>query len=85
MCIYEDSLYKHEIPDEEMGHKDPENTSESSTQVTISIVAVQTSTGDILYDTFKDGFMRSELGTPSLHKALNSNFNYFCRDTFVSH
>lgn len=40
---------------------DVEGKSSHST-VNIGIVAVQTSTGDIIYDSFQDGFMRSELG-----------------------
>jgi len=32
-------------------------------KVDIAVVAVQTSTGEIIFDLFKDGFMRNELGT----------------------
>ncbi|KAI8369324.1 muts domain V-domain-containing protein [Radiomyces spectabilis] len=35
--------------------------------VRIGIVAVQTATGDVMYDSFDDGYMRSELETRILH------------------
>ncbi|KAH7364083.1 DNA mismatch repair protein msh3 [Rhexocercosporidium sp. MPI-PUGE-AT-0058] len=38
-------------------------------KVEAGILAVQPSTGDIIYDTFEDGFMRSELETRLLHLA----------------
>ncbi|KAL2072677.1 hypothetical protein VTL71DRAFT_12020 [Oculimacula yallundae] len=38
-------------------------------KVEVGILAVQPSTGDIIYDTFEDGFMRSELETRLLHLA----------------
>ncbi|KAH6691563.1 DNA mismatch repair protein Msh3 [Plectosphaerella plurivora] len=36
-------------------------------KVDVGIVAVQPATGDIIYDTFEDGFMRSEIETRLLH------------------
>ncbi|KAF9879730.1 hypothetical protein CkaCkLH20_02541 [Colletotrichum karsti] len=36
-------------------------------KVEVGIVAVQPTTGDIIYDTFEDGFMRSEIETRLLH------------------
>ncbi|KAI9022317.1 muts domain V-domain-containing protein [Phycomyces nitens] len=36
-------------------------------RVTMAIVAVSPSTGDVIYDVFEDGFMRSELETRMLH------------------
>ncbi|KAF6841464.1 DNA mismatch repair protein msh3-like protein [Colletotrichum plurivorum] len=36
-------------------------------KVEVGIVAVQPATGDIVYDTFEDGFMRSEIETRLLH------------------
>ncbi|KAL0938694.1 MutS domain V [Colletotrichum truncatum] len=36
-------------------------------KVEVGIVAVQPATGDIIYDTFEDGFMRSEIETRLLH------------------
>ncbi|CAI0646283.1 unnamed protein product, partial [Colletotrichum noveboracense] len=36
-------------------------------KVDVGIVAVQPTTGDIIYDTFEDGFMRSEIETRLLH------------------
>ncbi|TVY17171.1 DNA mismatch repair protein msh3 [Lachnellula arida] len=36
-------------------------------KVDVGILAVQPATGDIIYDTFEDGFMRSELETRLLH------------------
>ena len=36
-------------------------------KVQVGIVAVQPATGDIIYDSFEDGFMRSELETRLLH------------------
>lgn len=36
-------------------------------KVDIGILAVQPATGDIIYDTFEDGFMRSEIETRLLH------------------
>ncbi|KAK5122465.1 Mismatch repair protein msh3 [Meristemomyces frigidus] len=41
----------------------------SDEKVQIGIVAVQPSTGDIIYDDFEDGWMRSELETRLLHIA----------------
>jgi len=38
-------------------------------KVEVGILAVQPSTGDIIYDTFEDSFMRSELETRLLHLA----------------
>ncbi|KAI9053342.1 hypothetical protein LZ554_002302 [Drepanopeziza brunnea f. sp. 'monogermtubi'] len=38
-------------------------------KVDVGILAVQPATGDIIYDTFEDGFMRSELETRLLHIA----------------
>ncbi|KAK7521945.1 DNA mismatch repair protein MSH3 [Phyllosticta citriasiana] len=38
-------------------------------KVQVGIVAVQPSTGDIIYDDFEDGFMRSEIETRLLHIA----------------
>ncbi|CZT49817.1 probable DNA mismatch repair protein msh3 [Rhynchosporium secalis] len=38
-------------------------------KVEVGILAVQPSTGDIVYDTFEDGFMRNELETRLLHLA----------------
>eukprot|EP01126_Amoeba_proteus_P050666 TRINITY_DN6000_c0_g1_i19.p1 TRINITY_DN6000_c0_g1~~TRINITY_DN6000_c0_g1_i19.p1 ORF type:complete len:1006 (-),score=192.55 TRINITY_DN6000_c0_g1_i19:743-3760(-) len=40
---------------------------DESPVVNIFIVAVQTSTGDIIYDSFQDGFMRKELETRLYH------------------
>jgi DNA mismatch repair protein MSH3 len=39
----------------------------SDEKVDVGILAVQPSTGDILYDTFEDGFMRNEIETRLLH------------------
>ncbi|KAK1998647.1 muts domain V [Colletotrichum falcatum] len=36
-------------------------------KVEVGVVAVQPTTGDIIYDTFEDGFMRSEIETRLLH------------------
>lgn len=36
-------------------------------KVDVGILAVQTSTGDIVYDSFQDGFLRSEIETRLLH------------------
>ncbi|WQF77590.1 Putative DNA mismatch repair protein MutS, core [Colletotrichum destructivum] len=36
-------------------------------KVDVGIIAVQPTTGDIIYDTFEDGFMRSEIETRLLH------------------
>ncbi|KAK7747739.1 Mismatch repair protein msh3 [Diatrype stigma] len=36
-------------------------------KVDVGIIAVQPATGDIIYDTFEDGFMRSEIETRLLH------------------
>ncbi|KAJ3029437.1 Mismatch repair protein msh3 [Rhizophlyctis rosea] len=45
-----------------------ETVSKSSMEKsTISIVAVQLSTGDVIFDEFEDGFMRNELETRLLH------------------
>ncbi|KAF1355269.1 DNA mismatch repair protein-like protein msh3 [Delphinella strobiligena] len=41
----------------------------SDEKVRIGIVAVQPTTGDVIYDDFEDGFMRSELETRLLHIA----------------
>lgn len=41
----------------------------SDEKVRIGIVAVQPTTGDVVYDDFEDGFMRSELETRLLHIA----------------
>ena len=38
-------------------------------KVDVGILAVQPATGDIIYDTFEDGFMRSEIETRLLHIA----------------
>jgi DNA mismatch repair protein MSH3 len=38
-------------------------------KVTVGIIAVQPSTGDVVYDQFTDGFMRSEIETRLLHIA----------------
>ena len=38
-------------------------------KVNVGIIAVQPSTGDIIYDEFEDGFMRSEIETRLLHIA----------------
>ncbi|ERS95715.1 hypothetical protein HMPREF1624_07790 [Sporothrix schenckii ATCC 58251] len=38
-------------------------------KVTVGLLAVQPATGDILYDSFEDGFMRSEMETRLLHIA----------------
>ncbi|KAK2755526.1 Mismatch repair protein msh3 [Arachnomyces sp. PD_36] len=38
-------------------------------KVTVGIVAVQPATGDVIYDDFEDGFMRSEIETRLLHIA----------------
>ena len=38
-------------------------------RVSFGIIAVQPSTGDIIYDEFEDGFMRSEIETRLLHIA----------------
>lgn len=38
-------------------------------KVDVGFVAVQPATGDIIYDTFEDGFMRSEIETRLLHVA----------------
>ncbi|OAQ84357.1 DNA mismatch repair protein MSH3 [Purpureocillium lilacinum] len=39
----------------------------SDEKVDVGILAVQPATGDIIYDTFEDGFMRSEIETRLLH------------------
>lgn len=41
----------------------------SDEKVRIGIIAVQPTTGDVIYDDFEDGFMRSELETRLLHIA----------------
>ena len=38
-------------------------------RVNVGIIAVQPSTGDVIYDEFSDGFMRSEIETRLLHIA----------------
>ena len=38
-------------------------------KVHVGIVAVQPNTGDVIYDDFDDGFMRSEVETRLLHIA----------------
>ena len=38
-------------------------------KVDVGVLAVQPATGDIIYDTFEDGFMRSEIETRLLHIA----------------
>jgi DNA mismatch repair protein MSH3 len=43
-------------------------------KVRVGIVAVQPATGDIIYDDFEDGFMRSEIETRLLHSKLSMLF-----------
>ncbi|KAJ0167221.1 DNA mismatch repair protein MSH3 [Colletotrichum tanaceti] len=45
----------------------PSNGQGTDEKVDVGIVAVQPTTGDIIYDTFEDGFMRSEIETRLLH------------------
>ncbi|KAK1600751.1 muts domain V [Colletotrichum navitas] len=45
----------------------PTNGQGTDEKVEVGIVAVQPTTGDIIYDTFEDGFMRSEIETRLLH------------------
>ncbi|CAI4216143.1 unnamed protein product [Parascedosporium putredinis] len=48
-------------------------------KVDVGIIAVQPATGDIIYDSFEDGFMRSEIETRLLHisPASSSSTNVF--------
>ncbi|KAI5299529.1 Mismatch repair protein msh3, partial [Ascosphaera atra] len=45
------------------------NTAQSDEKMHVGLVAVQPATGDIIYDDFEDGFMRSEIETRLLHIA----------------
>lgn len=40
----------------------------------VGIVAVQPATGDVIYDEFDDGFMRSEIETRLLHSEIHTTF-----------
>ena len=42
-------------------------------RVSISIVAVTPSTGDVLWDEFTDGFMRNELEVSPSHASINGS------------
>lgn len=41
-------------------------------KVHVGVVAVQPATGDVIYDDFEDGFMRSEIESRLLHSMLQS-------------
>ena len=47
--------------------EDPGGGSGTDEKVKIGMVAVQPSTGDVVYDEFEDGFMRGEFETRALH------------------
>ena len=47
--------------------EDPGGGSGTDEKVNIGMVAVQPSTGDVVYDSFEDGFMRAEFETRALH------------------
>ncbi len=43
-------------------------------KVHVGILAVQPATGDVIYDDFEDGFMRSEIESRLLHSECSSPF-----------
>lgn len=45
-------------------------------KVHVGIVAVQPATGDVIYDDFEDGFMRSEIETRLLHSSYSRSGNF---------